>query len=208
MADNIVDIDFTNVVIDGEPVTGTLAVDYTTNTICQHADRPFPRAHRQCDADQFLAHLEWGGWSASIVATSAQLPAGVNVTLNYTGQQPSSFTSGYANTPLSHTELTISPNVCTSTPVCFAAGTLIRTPAGDVAVEKLKAGDIVLTASGDMRPVKWMGHTEVDFRRTPNGSPGLPIRDRGQRLRAGPAVARISISRPAIRSASTSWARS
>jgi hypothetical protein len=56
------------------------------------------------------------------------------------------------------------------------AGTLIRTPGGEVAVETLEVGDLVLTASGETRPVKWMGHTEVDFRRTPEGGPGLPIR--------------------------------
>ena len=60
--------------------------------------------------------------------------------------------------------------------IAFAAGTLIRTPGGEVAVETLKVGDLVLTASGEMRPVKWMGHTDVDFRRTPRGSPGFPIR--------------------------------
>jgi hypothetical protein len=60
--------------------------------------------------------------------------------------------------------------------ICFAAGTLIRTPRGDVAVETLKIGDVVLTASGEMRAVKWMGHTDIDFRRTPRGGPGLPIR--------------------------------
>ena len=64
----------------------------------------------------------------------------------------------------------------TITSTCFAAGTLIRTPGGDVAVETLKVGDLVLTASGETRPVKWTGHRDVDFRRTPRGSPGLPIR--------------------------------
>ena len=59
---------------------------------------------------------------------------------------------------------------------CFAAGTLIRTPGGDVAVETLKVGDLVVTASGETRPVKWMGHVDIDFRRTPRGGPGLPIR--------------------------------
>ena len=60
--------------------------------------------------------------------------------------------------------------------IAFAAGTLIRTPGGDVAVETLKVGDVVLTASGEMRPVKWMGHTDVDFRSNPRGALGLPIR--------------------------------
>jgi hypothetical protein len=60
--------------------------------------------------------------------------------------------------------------------VCFAAGTLICTPGGEVAVETLKVGDLVVTASGETRPVKWIGHADIDFRRTPRGGPGLPIR--------------------------------
>jgi hypothetical protein len=60
--------------------------------------------------------------------------------------------------------------------VCFAAGTLIRTPLGDTPVETLKIGDVVLTGSGEMRRVKWMGHRDVDFRLTPNASPRQPIR--------------------------------
>ncbi len=42
---------------------------------------------------------------------------------------------------------------------CFVQGTLIRTPRGDVAVERLAVGDLVLTASGNARPVRWLGHT-------------------------------------------------
>jgi hypothetical protein len=45
---------------------------------------------------------------------------------------------------------------------CFAAGTRLRTPHGDVAVETLRAGDLVLTASGEVLPVKWIGHRDVD----------------------------------------------
>ena len=41
-------------------------------------------------------------------------------------------------------------------PACYAAGTAIATPDGEVAVEALKAGDLVLTADGAM-PVKWIG---------------------------------------------------
>ncbi len=175
MADNIVDIDFTNVVIDGEPVTGTVAVDYTTGTISGTLTAHFPSPVGNVTFTNFSL-TENGSGSYSIVATHPPLPAGINVTLNYSGQQPSAFTSGYLNTPLTHTALTISPNVLTSTPVCFAAGTLIRTPAGDVAVETLKAGDLVLTASGDVRPVKWIGHKDFDFRLIPGQRAALPIR--------------------------------
>lgn len=41
-------------------------------------------------------------------------------------------------------------------PVCFVRGTLIDTPEGPVAIEKLKAGDKVIGRSG-VREVKWIG---------------------------------------------------
>jgi hypothetical protein len=40
---------------------------------------------------------------------------------------------------------------------CFAAGTGIATIHGEVAVEELKIGDLVLTQSGHYVPVKWLG---------------------------------------------------
>lgn len=47
------------------------------------------------------------------------------------------------------------------TQVCFAAGTMIATPNGEVAVEELSIGDIILTASGTQVPVKWIGRQTV-----------------------------------------------
>jgi len=41
--------------------------------------------------------------------------------------------------------------------ICFMAGTLIRTPDGEVAVETLKRGDLVLTAEGVAKPIAWLG---------------------------------------------------
>jgi hypothetical protein len=41
--------------------------------------------------------------------------------------------------------------------VCFMAGTMIRTPDGEVAVETIKHGDMVLTADGRSVPVTWLG---------------------------------------------------
>ena len=53
----------------------------------------------------------------------------------------------------------------TSPPPCFGAGTRIATPGGQVAVEALKRGDLVLTASGEARAIVWTGHRRVDIRR-------------------------------------------
>lgn len=60
--------------------------------------------------------------------------------------------------------------------VCFAAGTRILTPEGNVAVEDLQAGDTVVTASGAHRPIRWLGHRTVDCDRHPRPETVWPIR--------------------------------
>lgn len=45
---------------------------------------------------------------------------------------------------------------------CFRAGTGIATPSGDVAVERLAIGDLVLTAAGESRAIKWLGRRAYD----------------------------------------------
>lgn len=45
--------------------------------------------------------------------------------------------------------------------VCFAEGTLIATPNGEVAVETLTSGQLVLTADGISTPVKWLGRQTI-----------------------------------------------
>ncbi len=58
---------------------------------------------------------------------------------------------------------------------CFAAGTLITTPEGDMAVEDLTIGDLVMTASGEQVPVKWIGRQTVS-RLTASRQPPVRIR--------------------------------
>ena len=46
--------------------------------------------------------------------------------------------------------------------VCFARGTLIKTPAGEVRVEDLNAGDDVLTLDTGTQKIRWIGSTHRD----------------------------------------------
>jgi autotransporter passenger strand-loop-strand repeat protein len=44
---------------------------------------------------------------------------------------------------------------------CFMPGTMIRTPGGEVAVEALQRGDLLMTADGRTMPVSWIGRQTV-----------------------------------------------
>jgi hypothetical protein len=63
---------------------------------------------------------------------------------------------------------------------CYVRGTTILTPTGYMPVEMLQPGDAVLTASGQARPIRWIGCRAVDLRRHP-----APHRVRPIRIRAG-----------------------
>ena len=63
----------------------------------------------------------------------------------------------------------------TITATCFGAGTHILTAHGDIAVELLRERDFVVTASGMMQPIVWVGHRRVNFRRHPNKLRMLPV---------------------------------
>ena len=51
----------------------------------------------------------------------------------------------------------------TSAIICFMAGTMIRTPHGEVAVETLTRGDLVMTTDDAAKPVAWLGKQTVSM---------------------------------------------
>ncbi|HQT88665.1 MAG TPA: Hint domain-containing protein [Acidiphilium sp.] len=59
---------------------------------------------------------------------------------------------------------------------CFTPGARITTIHGPVAVEALKLGDHIITASGAVRPIIWIGSRAMDFTRHPNPASVLPVR--------------------------------
>lgn len=59
---------------------------------------------------------------------------------------------------------------------CYVRGTLIAVPGGSCAVEDLRTGDVILTADGAAKPVKWIGvsfQTAADIAATPSLRPVL-----------------------------------
>ncbi len=64
----------------------------------------------------------------------------------------------------------------TTNAVCYCRGTRIRTTCGERAVEDLSIGDLVLTASGQARPVRWLGSRWLHCARHPDPAAVWPIR--------------------------------
>jgi len=69
---------------------------------------------------------------------------------------------------------------------CFAQGTRIRTYRGDVAVERLRVGELLPTPAGDgSRRIKWIGHRHTDCRRHPRPHDVFPVRVRAEAFGSG-----------------------
>ena len=60
--------------------------------------------------------------------------------------------------------------------VCFLAGTMIRCPEGERAVETLAIGDLILTVDGRAVPIMWLGHRKMNCRAHPDPRVVFPIR--------------------------------
>ena len=61
---------------------------------------------------------------------------------------------------------------------CFCTGTRILTDRGEVAVEDLVVGDCVVTLSGALEPIRWIGWRRVNLRAHPERALVQPVRIR------------------------------
>ena len=104
------------------------------------------------------------------------LPPPVQV-LGFVQEQSTQFFSFSAVADLLNDTTTIIPELTTDTLlICFASGTGIATPDGEVAIERLAVGDRVLTHFAGERRVTWIGHRTVDCRRQPDPTAIFPVR--------------------------------
>lgn len=71
------------------------------------------------------------------------------------------------------------------TPLCFAAGTMIATARGEVAVECLMPGDPVLDCFGAVHEVLWQGGREIDIPASPWFDKWRPVRVRAHAFGPG-----------------------
>lgn len=67
-------------------------------------------------------------------------------------------------------------NHVTMLTACFAEGSRILTDRGPVAVEALVVGDRVVTASGRLAAVRWLGHRRTNLRQHPSPHDVMPVR--------------------------------
>ncbi len=84
-------------------------------------------------------------------------------------------TAGPTNTTIGASDIAAIQSLY-GAPACFATGTSLLTAAGPCAVERLAVGDSVVTASGRLAPVRWIGHRRVATARHPRPWDVMPVR--------------------------------
>jgi hypothetical protein len=77
---------------------------------------------------------------------------------------------------------------------CFVRGTAITTPNGTRPVESLQIGDLVTTADGEQRPIRWIGHRSLAAPFLTNNRKAAPIRFRAGSLGDGLPVRDLLVS--------------
>ncbi len=95
--------------------------------------------------------------------------------------------SGVENFTNNGTTFFRDPNLTIPSP-CFATGTRIATARGEVVVEDLRVGDLVVTAqrgTAPLQPVVWIGHSQANIARHPDRAAVAPVLIKAGALSAG-----------------------
>lgn len=77
---------------------------------------------------------------------------------------------------------------------CFTRGTLIATPSGEIAIERLRVGDLVLTRDHGAQPIRWIGMRRLGERELAANGKLRPIRIASGALGGGLPAADLTVS--------------
>ena len=115
--------------------------------------------------NSFVPHGFTYSFGTYTIINDPQSTSGTEVTaVNNTGTE----TAGYYNTSGGSYDGFIIP--------CYCSGAAILTEGGEVAVETLTVGDLVVTARGERRPIQWIGHRTLDIAKHPFPAEVWPVR--------------------------------
>jgi hypothetical protein len=141
--------------------------------------------------DNFATHdiIELSGFDATgksysngaLVLTSG----GGNVTLDLPGGFS---TASFTVTPNAGSNTT---TITTTNVACFLRGTRLATPTGEMPVEDLAIGDMLVTITGEARSVTWIGRRRIDCRLHPQPTLAYPIRIEAHAF--GPGIPRRNV---------------
>ena len=177
MPDSIADITLGASTIGvSTPLSGSLNIDTTTGLLVSSALFLNVAGVQEPLLNVALSTNPTTGVT-TVTANTLASGLGTGVTLSFTGTNPATVTTSISALGVPVVSNTVS---VTTVIVCFCTGTLIRTARDgrelDVAVEALAVGDLVVTASGEHRPIRWIGHRNVACRSHPRAQVAMPVR--------------------------------
>jgi plastocyanin len=135
------------------------------------------------DADGLLSGTGLTHTGAGTYTLAAATPASLTTELQALtfhptapqGDPGSSVATTFDLTVAEGTASTPASTVLTSDAICYLLGTRILTTTGEVPIEDLKAGDLVVTRFGGIQPIKWIGRQSFDSRFTKADRDRIPV---------------------------------
>lgn len=91
-------------------------------------------------------------------------------------------------------QVSFKPSIFELDIVCFAAGTMIRTDKGEVAIQNLSKGDMIWTRDNGFQPLRWIGVSHLDAVDLAAKPKLLPIRIKAGALGVNMPVADLVVS--------------